>query len=536
MRTRFDRGPIGTQWASLYAAFFEWGALNLGSIHHNLWLTRLARFMRWCASTGIPAEFVDDRVIARYLRDAPGVTTKISAYVRERDLRSTWNYAVGVVPGWPAAWVTLLTPQTDQPRIQRQIIVSFPEREFLPSLVAEVDLYCKTGGLLDAERNSLSSLTHRDRMAVRLDKLKDAPPTTLFRVFERRPQRLRPDTIYGHKRLIYRTATALYLAGAASIEDLRSIRDVITPQGAAILIDSLQERHADNSYLAGSIMRFSHIARRCGIELSSAEFLVLRELWLDICPDVARQYELSTRSLRRLLQFDDPDKFAMLIALPDVLMREAEDARRRNGGWATPYWARQVRAAIVIEILNTLPVRRASLLSIDIERNIIQQRGLSPLLIFYPDQVKTRRALEVRLSQRTWRLISIYCKHYRPSLRGADQSTLLIPGQWTKGPSVESFARTVCKIVQRRVGVTVNLNLWRHLLGTKVAEMREQTEDAGRLLGHVPGSPSTGKYVRVGTRIAAKWLGQITDEVRPRGMELLTGRRASRRQSREPRK
>jgi len=90
----------------------------------------------------------------------------------------------------------------------------------------------------------------------------------------------------------------------------------------------------------------------------------------------------------RLAQFDDRDKFASLIALPDVLMDEVEDARRRGDGWATRASARQARAAVAIEILNTLPVRRGSLVSIDVKRNIIPNRGMWPLLIFYPDQVE----------------------------------------------------------------------------------------------------------------------------------------------------
>ena len=80
----------------------------------------------------------------------------------------------------------------------------------------------------------------------------------------------------------------------------------------------------------------------------------------------------------------------------------------------------------------------------------------------------------------------------------------------------------------------MNANLWRHLLATKVAEMRGATEDGARLLGHAPGSQSIGYYVRIGSRIAAKWASEITDEVRPRGVELLTGRRPSRRPMRSP--
>jgi hypothetical protein len=526
VRGRFARNLIGTQWASLYSALRKWGAANLGGDVRILSQTRLAYFMRWCASVDIPAEFVDDGVVARYLREAG--MERVPAYRHAKALRSTWNHAVCVVPGWPAVWLALVTPRDQFPAIRGENIVSFAEPDFHPALIAEIDLYCKTGGLLDAARDPLTSMTHQNRMAVRLEKFRNTPlapgPTSIAR----RPPRLGPDAAYTHRRLIFRTATALYLAGATNIDDLRSIGDVITPQGAAALADSMQQRYSNKYYVAMCVMRFWTIARRCGIELSIPESLALRELWLDICPEAGPRYELSERSLSCLLQFDDPDTFAKLIALPDILMDELEYVRRRDGGWATPRSARTARAAVAIEILNTLPVRRGTLLSLDFRRNIIRQRGMSPLLVFYPNQVKTRRAVEVRLSPRTWRLISIYCKHYRPILRGADQSTLLFPGQMTKSPEPTHFAESVCTVVRKRLGVRMNMHLWRHLLGTKVAEMREQTEDAGKLLGHVPGSTSTANYVRVGTRIAAKWLSQITDEVRPRGMELLTGRSSKR--------
>jgi hypothetical protein len=524
---RFDHDLIGTQWDALYDALLKLRARSVGGVHSNVWHSSLAYFMCWCASAGIPAELVDDKLLSRYLLEARGDMKKRRARRHAKALRSAWNHAVCVVPGWPAAWLPVQS-RSRPPAIWGGTIVSFPEHDFHPALVAEVDLYCKTSGLLHAAGATSSSTTHRDRMALRLSKFKNALPMPEPTLIVRRPARLTPSAAYGHRRLIFRTATALYLAGAANLEDLRSIRDVITPQGAAVLADSLQARHLDDNSIAIYILRFWHIARRCGIELSPAEALALRELWSDVYPEFYRRHDLSEKSLSRLLQFDDPDVFAMLMALPDVLMDEAEDARRRDGGWATPHSARQARAAVAIEILNTLPVRRGSLLSIDLQRDVIAHRGVSPHLIFYPGQVKTRRALEVHLSQRTWRLISIYCKNYRPILPGADQSTLLFPRRSTKPPKSNSFSEGVCRIVRDRLAVDMNLNLWRHLLATKVAERREKTEDAGKLLGHALGSRSTEYYVRIGTRIAAKWLSEITDEVRPRGMELLTGRSSDR--------
>jgi integrase len=119
-------------------------------------------------------------------------------------------------------------------------------------------------------------------------------------------------------------------------------------------------------------------------------------------------------------------------------------------------------------------------------------------------------------------------------LPGADQSTLLFPGASIKPTAPVKFARSVCDVVRKRLGVTINVNLWRHALATKVAEMRGATQDGARLLGHAPGSQAIGYYVRIGSRVAAKWASEITDEVRQRGMEVLTGCCPSRRRSRKP--
>jgi hypothetical protein len=531
----FGEGPIASQWASLDAALLAWGALHLGANRKNLPRIRLAHFMHWCASSGIPAEFVDDEVVDRYMYENHRVKTKSHTHRRDNTFRRNWNYAVCIVPGWPAAWLTPLTPRRELPTILGETIISFAECDFHPSLVAEIDLYCSRGGFLDEEREALASLDHRGRLAARVDKFKQAPAAAILAASRRRPERLGEDAVYGQRRLIFRTATALYLAGVANIENLRSIRDVVTPLGAAVLADTLQERRTEKSYVGESVRRLMQIALRCGIAFAAAEYLALRELRLDVGLPSHLKNELSEKNLSRLLQFDDADRFAMLIALPDALIQEAESERRRKGGYATRKMARKVRAATAIEILNALPVRLGSLLSLDIQRNFVVQRNAPPTMIFYPGQVKNRRALEARLSARTWALISLYCEHYRPLLQGADQSTLLIPGQRGKSPSPGIFARTTCRFVTERLGVQMNINLWRHLLGTKVAELREQTEDAGRLLGHSPGSGSTGTYVRVGTRLAAKWLREITDEVRPHGIELLRRRRPSYRRGRKPR-
>jgi hypothetical protein len=87
--------------------------------------------------------------------------------------------------------------------------------------------------------------------------------------------------------------------------------------------------------------------------------------------------DLSERNLRRLSQFDDERAFAMLIALPDVIMRELEDYRA-NDGFIGVKKARRAEVAIAIDVLNTLPIRISSLAALDLERNFIAPGAIGP--------------------------------------------------------------------------------------------------------------------------------------------------------------
>jgi site-specific recombinase XerC len=66
----------------------------------------------------------------------------------------------------------------------------------------------------------------------------------------------------------------------------------------------------------------------------------------------------------------------------------------------------------------------------------------------------------------------------------------------------------------------MNLHLWRHLMGAKLLEEHEDIGLVEELLGHVPGSRATRRYVELKTAWAAKRLDRITDGVRERGRHL----------------
>jgi hypothetical protein len=304
---------------------------------------------------------------------------------------------------------------------------------------------------------------------------------------------------------------------------------VTTPKGAAVLADSIvkrlgAERAANRLYPFFCVRWLARIARRCGIAFTYAEQVAWNELSLDLLETAIPGPGPSERNLKLMLQLDDPKKFSMLVALPDVMMAELERARARRGK-PTVVEARRAKSVIAIDILNTFPIRRRTLATLDLKRNFLRPPGGNTSLVIYPDQEKSRKLLEASLTERNCRLLSLYISHYRPVLPGADRSSYLFPAATSRGyVSPTTFVGVIAKIVKRRTGIHMHVNLWRHVMATKLGERTQRAEDGGKLLGHIPNSSSTRRYVRLGTRLAARQLREITDEARPQGIQLLMAR------------
>jgi integrase len=149
-------------------------------------------------------------------------------------------------------------------------------------------------------------------------------------------------------------------------------------------------------------------------------------------------------------------------------------------------------------------------------------RGGAVHPIIFGDQEKNEKRLAAQISPRSWRLLSLYCNHYRPAIPGADKTTLLFPARTRIGHTGPSLLGTaIRKLVKKRVKVDVTVDLWRHIMGTRLEERSERAGDGQRLLGHVSGSTSTKNYIRVSTTDAAKRLRKITDAVRGQGNRQL---------------
>ncbi len=323
------------------------------------------------------------------------------------------------------------------------------------------------------------------------------------------------------------TASALVLCGVKSIEEIRSIADVVGLDGAACLMDSLEERQNgsfnESSYPGSLITMLFSIMARCGIDLPPEEIAGMHELAAEVgAGRDAGACTLTPKNRERVAQFDDPDNFALLVSCAEWEMNRLETEHRSRGG-VTKAMANRAEAAIGNLILCTLPVRRRALATTDWRRNFRPptRRGGNATLIYYPEQSKTRRPQQVIVDGWKWRLIELYWKHYRPLLSGADRSTYLFPGNTASGHKTsQKLADAITNLVRKRTGLVMNLHLWRHVMGAKLLEEHEDMHLVEELLGHVPGSRATRRYAELKTKWAAKRLDGITDQARGRGLHL----------------
>ena len=521
MRRAATESPIASRWKALDEALVRWREEHGESAKLS---ASLVAFMRWCSAQSIAPDDVSDRVISTYYSSKTSKSYKRKDCVRhyENALRRAWNAIVSRVPEWPQAFVTQPPRRHELPTQYNGHVVALPERQFHPALVADVRHFCASGGfLLDQSKLDLRKISHSERMQRRLHTLATVGA-------QQRPIRplhpLSADTLYLATRAIYMTATASYLAGRTKLNEMQSIAEVMTADGMALLADACEKRlgRTKGRMAAMKLYRyFRLIAARCGLHFTPEQREALRDLKDDLGGiDYYPASGISERNLKKLMAYDDQRRFAMLVALPEVVIADLERARRRTGR-VTLRQAQLATRALAVELLNTLPIRRKTIVSLVPERNLLRPRGGAPKLVIYPDQEKTGRILEARLSERTWRLINLYRRRYRPVLAGAEDSLFLFPGAKGGQMTRQAFAAGITRFVTDRVGAHTNPHLWRHLMSSKVAESTGRIEDAESLLGHSMNSQATQRYARLRSKAAAERLREITDSARAEGITLL---------------
>jgi len=146
---------------------------------------------------------------------------------------------------------------------------------------------------------------------------------------------------------------------------------------------------------------------------------------------ILRRFNLNVDGLReknreRLAELDAPANMAKLLYLSEVLINKA-----RRGGLRQHKAALLVQVALCIEILLYAPMRRKTLVSLNLERNIhFIDKGRQRMALFEipAKEVKNDRDLSFELSPDSTKLLDNYLRDWRPILV-RQPSPYLFPSQ-----------------------------------------------------------------------------------------------------------
>ncbi len=419
-------------------------------------LSRLARF---CSALQVGPDDVDDDVIARFHHALDqGSLLKDPAQV-VRNTIGAWNKAHEAVAEWPG---TSLTPLPS-----RRETYSLPWSAFPKSFVDDLELW-------------LSHLAGEDLLA-------DSGPS--------RP--LRPATCAHRKGQVRRFASALVHQGIDPAE-LRGLADLVTVERCKLGLRFLIDRAGGpTEAIYGIATALKHIAKH-HVRVDEKQLRELSAICRRVC---VKKKGLRERNRACLRQFDDPRNVALLLGLPEALVRAAErEGKIRKA-------ALRVQMALAIELLLMAPIRRRNLATIHLEHHLVRSRAAKAgilHLVIPGGEVKNGEDLEFELPNQLVKLIDLYVRDYRPLLLFGPNDWLF-PGRGRGHKVFHALAGQISGTIHENTGLRVSPHQFRHIGAKLFLDAKPgQYEVMRRTLAHSTIDTTTEHYTGFETRSAAR--------------------------------
>ena len=463
-------------WAELAAAIRDIPSLHRG----------LSRFIGFCARLGIRPSDVSDETVAAYhaALDEGLLLKRPRPLVQQVVLR--WNEAAAMIPGWPPQRLA---------RLDARDTYCLDWNAFPVSFQADVDRW-------------LHRLSGHDLLA------NDAPD---------RP--LSPATVK-HRRHQLRALASTCCHAGLSVDQLVDLGVLAEPATLRLGLRWLLDRNGGQTSGAihGIATAVKAIARHhVGVDATT----------LDEIRDICRKLDpgatgLTEKNRSRLRQFDDPRNVALLLGLPEQLMREAQS---RSG---SPRSALKAQTAVAVALLLMAPIRLRNLAAIDLDRHICRDRGAETFLVIDRVEVKNRQDIEIPLPASTVALLDSYVAQFLPVLAPGPTSWLFPRrhGNGHKAPG--HLGDQIKREVFRLTGLKVNVHLFRH----NAAKLYLDANPGGyevvrRLLGHSSMDTTVRAYTGLEGAAAARHFDAVIEDVRQRVAPARRGKvRRSRKRSR----
>jgi integrase len=437
----------------------------------------LIRFMRYCSAGGIAPSDVTQKTLDDFEAWCRTSILKEDIGGLARRVASGWNWAKDNVGGWR---------QVVLHRQDMRDHYTLPLQAYPPSFRDDVKAY-----LANLAADQVETLVARGRVFTQIG---HSPRS--------RPRPLRKRTLETRQHCIRAAAAALHAAGRP-IEQIRSLRDLVDPlENPETIIRfhhrrrrkrQISERYQTRpSGLIAIIETLRQIAKyHCGLQ---ADHVATLANWKAMVTP-AEQATMSPKNYARLLVLLQPDIYAKMLHLPQVLLKRAQaiwnDAKEEKAGAIVPPPADAVRLvmfALAIEILLFVPLRRKNLVELHLDRDFIRsgpRQRITEILI-QGSETKNGQIFHWGVADSIVDLIELWMKHFRPVLAGPNHR-FLFPGGAGGNTSRDAceFGNYLGELVEREVGAEFNMHVARHF--AVVRYLRKHPGQYGvvsKLLGH----------------------------------------------------
>jgi integrase len=378
-----------------------------------------------------------------------------------------WNKCVAEIAGWP---------QITIPREDRRTVYVQPWSAFPTSLEADVQAYLKilSGAVLD----------------------------------EKGPKRkLRASTLRNREYQFRAAASALAASGLPAAE-IRGLADLARLEPFKRLLQQVLDRgEYEPRAAAFNIGNALRAAAKYYVQIDEVELEKISKILAQLRP---KQAGLTSKNRARLLPFNDPEIVKRFLSLPFELADELKAKPRRN-----VVDAAAAQAAVAIAILQAVPLRVANLAALDLAEHL-SERGGRVFISLQGHEAKNAAPIEMELPPDVADLIAWYCLNYRDLLVN-QPNTSLFPGEGAGPKQAQTLARQITARVKARLGLDVNVHLFRHL-AAKLYLDRKPGEYAtvSLLLGHQSVTTTMRAYCGTETVTAARHFQSVVAGLRDR--------------------
>ena len=274
------------------------------------------------------------------------------------------------------------------------------------------------------------------------------------------PTQLAPDTLQRYRDVVLRTASAQVHRGrpAAEIVDLAALLDVSWLREATRWL----HEHAGGKFLKDHLNMAATWVSIADNYVRPPEETVeeIRKGIMGMIAKILGPPEFSRRNIEKLEQFDDPGLVEEFLLMPFRIFDEVSRKKTITIADAT-----LMMAAVGMELLLATMVRRKNLADADLKANFWPAKprpdGTWTFRIKAKD-VKNHKDLDFKLGKETTRLIEFYLQKCWPVLATSPTSALFLRSDGTPKGSV-MMANLIVTTVRRRLGLDVNVHLFRHI-------------------------------------------------------------------------